>query len=79
MEKDKRKALRNKHIFNLAFAICLFVLECGSFKKSKATIVNARFTGVTCVFDGPLPQPQYEQVIARIFVVEGRNRGHSKP
>ena len=48
-------------------------MECGSFKKSKATIVNARFTGVTCVFDGPLPQPQYEQVIARIFVVEGLN------
>lgn len=35
--------------------------------------MNARFTGVTCVIYGPLPQPQYEQVIARIFVVEGLN------
>ena len=32
------------------------------------------FTGVTCVIYRPLPQPQYEQVIARIFVVECSNR-----
>ena len=59
------------YIFIISVCYLSIVLECGSFKRredsnSKCPCIYGRYLR----FLWALPQPQYEQVIARIFVVE---------